>query len=101
MNVLYTDQAINSLEECIRFYVEVQGVPLIKADSLIMELFNRAEALRENPHLGQYEEYLEHLSEGHRRLVVGHIKVIYKIYNDHISITDFFDTRQDPAQMKG
>ncbi len=100
MKVIYTDQAIDSLEESIRFYIEEQGMPVEKADSLIVELFDRADSLGENPQLGQYEEYLEHLNEGHRRLVEGHFKIIYKIGDDQISITDFFDTRQNPSDMK-
>ena len=101
MKVIYTDQAIISLEESIRFYIEDQGLPLEKIDSLIDVLFNRADSLGQNPNLGQYEDYLEHLHQGHRRLVEGHFKIIYKVEPEHIIVTDFFDTRQDPEEMKG
>jgi plasmid stabilization system protein ParE len=101
MRVIYTEQAICSLEESIRFYIDEQGVPTEIVDSLVVALFDRTDSLSENPYLGQYEEYLEHLNEGHRRLVEGHFKIIYKIDNEHVSITDFYDTRQDPEEMKG
>jgi toxin ParE1/3/4 len=57
--------------------------------------------LIENPYLGVVEEYLEHLILGHRRLIVGYCKVIYRISDNIIYITEIFDTRQDPTKMKG
>lgn len=51
--------------------------------------------------MGQKEEYLEHLGKGHRYLVVEkHYKVIYRIENDIVYITDVFDTQQDQDKMK-
>jgi len=47
------------------------------------------------------DDYLEHLQMGHRRLVQSHYKIIYRIEGNTIYITDIFDSRQDPAKMKG
>jgi len=41
------------------------------------------------------------LKEGHRRIIEGHFKIVYKIERDIIYITDFFDTRQDTGKIKG
>ncbi|MGB3467199.1 MAG: type II toxin-antitoxin system RelE/ParE family toxin [Cyclobacteriaceae bacterium] len=101
MKVIYTDQAIDSLEESIKFYKRKQKVPTEKIDLIITQLFDRADSLAENPYLGQLEDYLEYLGEGHRRVIEGHFKIIYKIYPDYIIITDFFDTRQNPEQING
>ena len=101
MKVIYTDQAIDSLEESINFYRKKQKVPPEKIDEIITQLFDLADSLSENPYVGQYEEYLEYLGEGHRRVIEGHFKIIYRVYPDYISITDFFDTRQNPEEMKG
>lgn len=60
-----------------------------------------ADSLINHPYKGQFEEYLEHLGKGHRRLIEGYTKIIYLVKEDCIYITDFFDTRQDPAKMKG
>ena len=92
MKVVYTDQSLDSLEESLRFLIEEQGISLEKVGPIKEQLFERAKSLVQNPYKGQYEEYLQHLDQGHRRLVEWHFKIIY--------ITDFFDTRQDPAKMK-
>lgn len=101
MKVVYTDQSIDSLEELLEFTVEDQGLSPEKATSMKNQLFNRGDSLALNPYMGQLEEFLHHLDEGHRRIIEGHCKIIYKIVGESIYITDFFDTRQNPAKMKG
>jgi plasmid stabilization system protein ParE len=39
------------------------------------------------------------MKEGHRYLVSGNYKIIYKEVNEGILITDVFDTRQDPQKI--
>ena len=51
-------------------------------------------------HSGQIEELLIDLDEGHRYILRGNYKIIYKIYNHKIYITDVFDTRQNPEKIK-
>lgn len=101
MKVIYTNQSIYSLEESLRFSIDTQGLPPEKATSIIDQLFDRADSLARNPQKGQREEYLQHVQEDHRRIIEGHFKIIYKIIGESIYITDFFDTRQDPAKIKG
>jgi hypothetical protein len=36
---------------------------------------------------------------GHRYLVEGNFKIIYRIVDDIIWVTDIFDSRQDPEKM--
>ncbi len=100
MKVIYTRQCIDSLEESLRFWVEIQEIPPEKVAIIKVQLFNRAESLILNPQKGQREEYLQHLQEDHRRIIEGHFKIIYKIIGESIYITDFFDTRQDPEKIK-
>lgn len=101
MRVIYTEQSFESLEESIKFLLKTQNVPLEKAREIGDQLLEKAGSLADNPHIGQYEEYLEHLGKGHRRLVEGNFKIIYRIEGRYIYITDFFDTRQAPEKMKG
>jgi toxin ParE1/3/4 len=99
MKIFFTQQATDSLRECIDFLGEKIS------DSKRSEVFNRIlekiEKLADNPWIGQTEEYLEHLSKSHRRVIDGNYKIIYRVENDIIYITDIFDTRQDPSKMKG
>ena len=64
-------------------------------------MLDRSESLAVHPQIGQKEEYLEHLGKSHRRLIEGHFKIIYRIEDDMVYITDFFDIRQDSMKMKG
>lgn len=101
MIIVYTDQSFESLEESMQFLVKVQKVPLDKAREIGNHLLDKAENLADNPYLGQYEEYLQHLGKGHRRLLDGNYKIIYLIESGNVYITDFFDTWQSPEKMKG
>ena len=65
------------------------------------KLWERIDELKKFPRSGQYEPYLDHMGEGHRRLVVGNLKVVYRIEGRTIYVTDIFDARQDPRKMKG
>jgi plasmid stabilization system protein ParE len=101
MRIFYTDQSFKSLEESLEFLLRVQGVSFEKVLEIRNQLLDKAESLSTNPHLGQFEEYLEHLEMGHRRLIEGNFKIIYRVEKDCIYITDFFDTRLHPDKMKG
>jgi len=101
MRIIYTDQSFESLEESLHFLLKDQGLPMEKVLEIKGQLLDKAESLLTDPHLGQFEEYLEHLEKGHRRLVEGNFKIVYRIESGCIYITDFFDTRQDPEKMKG
>ncbi len=62
-------------------------------------IFSATQQLKQHPNSGQIEPSLEILQEGHRYLVVGNYKVVYKKVSDGVLITDIFDTRQDPIQL--
>jgi plasmid stabilization system protein ParE len=98
MRLVYTEQAIVSLQECLDFFPA--DVPAKKINEVRDRILDRADKLLENPYLGQQEEYLDHLAQSHRRIIEGHYKIIYKVEGDMIIVTDIFDTRQDPSKMK-
>lgn len=99
MKLVYTEQAIISLEEALNFIA-----PKVSEDKLIEirnKILDKADTLLTHPLKGQQEPFLEHLGLHHRRLIEGHYKIIYRIIDDCIYITDIFDSRQDPDKMKG
>ncbi|MGM0407512.1 MAG: type II toxin-antitoxin system RelE/ParE family toxin [Bacteroidota bacterium] len=99
MKLVYTEQALISLEEALEFIApKVSHKKLIEIRDKILDT---ADTLPEQPFAGQIEYLLEHLELGHRRLVEGHYKIIYRVENEYIYITDIFDSRQNPAKMKG
>jgi len=99
MRVAYTEQAIRSLQEALDFIAS--EVTEEKLNEIRDEILDTAETLASQPYLGQEEPILEYLGLGHRRLLVEKYKIIYRISEECIYITDIFDTRQDPSKMKG
>ena len=64
-----------------------------------VEIFTATRQLKKHPSSGQIEINLEELNEGHRYLVKGNYKIIYKEIPEGMLITDVFDTRQDPINI--
>lgn len=99
MKLFYTEQAVVSLQECLDFLPpEVSEEKRLQIRDKILA---KAEKLLLKPRIGRREEYLEHLGQSHRRIIEGPYKIIYRIEGEIIYITDIFDSRQDPAKMKG
>ena len=97
--VVYTQQAVDSLEEALAFIsTRVSAEKLL---SIRNQILDKADELADNPWKGQREEYLTHLGKEHRRIVEGNYKIIYRVEDQQIYITDIFDSRQDPEKMKG
>lgn len=98
MKLVYTEQALFSFEESLNFIAH--KVSFEKLMETRDEILDAADSLILQPFQGQQEPLLEDLGLGHRRLIVGHYKIIYRIIEDNIYITDIFDSRQDPDKMK-
>jgi len=98
MKLVYTEQAFYSLEEALNFIAS--KVSPEKLIDIRDEILDAADTLLLQPFQGQEEPYLEHLNLGHRRLIVSHYKIIYRVVEEYIYITDIFDSRQDPDKMK-
>ena len=99
MKLVYTEQALISLEEALELIAS--DVPYEKLIEIRDKILDTADTLLLQPFSGQREYLLEHLKLDHRRLIEGHYKIIYRVVDEYIYITDILDSRQDPAKMKG
>lgn len=99
MKLVYTEQALAGLEETLDFIGE--NVSYAKVIETRDRILDKTDTLIKQPLIGQKELLLEHLGLGHRRLIEGHIKIVYRIVVETVYITDIFDSRQDPDKMKG
>ena len=99
MKLVYTEQALFSLEESLELIAS--DISYEKLNEIRDKILDDADILILQPLSGQKEHLLEHLGLEHRRLIEGHYKIIYRIVDEYIYITDIFDSRQDPAKMKG
>ena len=99
MKLVYTEQALESLEEALELIIsKVSHEKILEIRDRILD---KAETLPFQPFQSQKEPFLEHLGLGHRRLVESHYKIVYRVIDDSIYVTDIFDSRQDPYKMKG
>jgi toxin ParE1/3/4 len=97
MKIIWSDFSSDILVEIFSFYKEKVGSTIAKR--IKSQIFSSTKQLINHPLSGQVEETLKHLGEGHRYLVEGNFKIIYKEVKDGILITDIFDTRQDPTKI--
>ncbi|MEO1049115.1 MAG: type II toxin-antitoxin system RelE/ParE family toxin [Bacteroidota bacterium] len=101
MKVIFTEQSLVRLEKALLFYLEELKLPRSKIAKLKNRLIAKANTLSTQPHKGQVEPYLLSFRKGHRRIIEGNFKIVYRIEDNAIYIIDFFDSRNDPGKMKG
>jgi len=97
MKVIWSDFSSDILVEIYLYYKEKAGYTIAKR--IKSQIFESTKQLIKHPISGQIEETLKHLGEGHRYLLEGNYKIIYKQIEEGILITDVFDTRQDPIKI--
>ena len=99
MKLVITYHARRRLKEIHDYYKEKANQKI--ADKIKSGIRKRLKRIEDNPLGGQKEEYLHELDFEHRRIVEGNYKIIYRIINNVIYVTDIFDSRQDPSKMNG
>ena len=97
MKIIWSDFAARALKDIFDYHKDIAGRNI--AQKLKTKIFDSTKQLQTHPNSGQIENSLEQLGEGHRYLVRGNYKIIYKKVREGILITDIFDTRQDPVKM--
>ena len=97
MRIIWSDFSSKILFEIYQYHKEKAGYPV--AQKIKSTIFKSTKRLIKHSTSGQIELTLENLGEGHRYLVEGNYKIIYKKVKEGILITDIFDTRQDPAKI--
>ena len=97
MKIIWSDFATGTLLDIYQYY-KLKASPTV-ARKIKTDILETTKQLIKHPYSGQVEFTLEKLKEGHRYLVKGNYKIIYKEVAEGILITDVFDTRQDPVKM--
>ena len=97
MKIFWTKFALSSLSEIFRYYKD--NVSYTIANNIRNGVLSSTNQLSKHPTSGQIEESLIDLKNGHRYIIRGNYKIIYKIQNHKLYITDVFDTRQNPEKM--
>ena len=99
MKVMITKPAQRRLKQIDEYYGRKGNNSYSR--KLRKEIREKSKLLSEKPEIGQEEEYLKGMGQGHRYVMIAKLfRLIYLIANPFIFITDIFDTRQDPKEMK-
>ena len=98
MKVLWTQFAVSSLQSIYNYYQT--NVSHSIAEKICSSILNGSRQLQKYPYSGSTEPFLMELGENHRYILRGNYKIIYRISNSKVYITDVFDTRQDPGNLK-
>jgi plasmid stabilization system protein ParE len=98
MIVLWTDSAIEDLQEIHDYLISVSGYKI--ANKITNSIIDKSILLERNPRMGQAEELLKHRKEEVRYLVDGHYKIVYIIEGKTVIIATVFDCRQNPKILE-
>jgi toxin ParE1/3/4 len=98
VKVKWTSFAVIQLRTIYQYYKDSADTTV--ARRIKQHIISRANILKAHPQAGQIEETLAVLKQGHRYLVEGHVKLVYKKTGNTVYITDVFDTRQNPVKLK-
>lgn len=96
--IIWTNFAISELKNIYLYYRMVASNKV--ADKIRKSIFDSTRHLSKQPFIGEIEDNLVGHKQGHRYLVEGNYKIIYRVIQDNIYITDIFDCRQNPQKMK-
>lgn len=97
MQVLFTRSAARRLRQIYDYYARKASRKT--ALRIKRDILKRAKTLSEMHGRGAVEPSLSHLGLGHRYLVEGNHKIVYRAAGGAVYITDVFDTRQDPSKI--
>lgn len=98
MKLIWTRFAVTSLHDIFVYYAEMASPST--ASKIRVGIVSEVNKLAKFPFAGQIEDLLLPLKQQHRYLLKGHYKIIYRIVEDEIVITDVVDTRQNPNKIK-
>ncbi len=96
--IKWTNFAISELKNIFLYYRMVAGEKT--AEKIKKSILIATKPLIKQPLIGALEENLTELKQEHRYIVEGNYKIIYRIIDEEIFITDIFDCRQNPTKMK-
>ena len=69
-------------------------------DDFIQDVRDASRLIGATPNVGQAESLLADRADMYRSYVVNRLnKIVYRIVDDHIEITDFWDVRRDPSTL--
>lgn len=97
MQIEFTDFAKAELRKIHEYYTEVASPEI--ASKIIGKILDDVQLLEQFPSAGAKEHQLAELGREHKNIISGNYKVIYRIKNETVFITDIFNCSQNPKKI--
>ena len=97
MEIIWTDFAIENLKIIFDFHIVKANKKT--AHKIRIQILNATKQLINHSVSGQKELHLEMLEKEYRYVLSGNYKIIFKVDDSYIIITDVFDARQNPSKI--
>ena len=91
--VVWTETASTQRREILKYWT-IRNKSTTYAEKLIALIKERIELISENPEAGKSTNHLDT-----REAAMGNFSIYYKILDQKIFITSFWDNRQDPKKL--
>lgn len=69
------------------------------AKETLRAIQGRTVILSKFPYSGPIDPHFEFKQKGHRFVMVGHFRIVYRVIDDKIHITNVFDSRMNPKDV--
>ena len=91
LNVVWTFEAENDLDDIYEFYLQV-------SDKIALKIIS--EIILETDKIVFLEEFqVDEINSKYRRIIVRHFKISYRVVSNEIVIFGVFDSRQNPEKL--
>ena len=91
LNVVWTFEAENDLDDIYEFYLQV-------SDEIALKIIS--EIILETDKIVFLEEFqVDEINSKYRRIIVRHFKILYRVVSNEIVIFGVFDSRQNPEKL--
>ena len=95
--IVWTHKAIQQTEDIFDY---ISQDSFSAAEKVRDDIFNSVVHLIKFPFIGQEELLLKKFRKGHRYVVCGNYKIIYRVVDNIVFINSVFDSRQNPKKLK-
>ena len=93
MNIVWTDTAVKQLKNIFSYWNN-RNKSRNYSQKLYIAIQERVQVLKSNPKIGVYTNF-----KNTQALSLKHYSIIYKIEDNTIFITAFWDNRQNPKKL--
>ena len=93
LKIFWTKRALVNFDKILEYLEEDFGA--IPTQTFVIKVYNFLDNLKDFPELGTLQQ-IDKQIRGF--VIVKQVTIFYKVYDDHVSILNLFDNKQDPKK---